>query len=569
MKIYPLAASLAIAVVACLAYYTYQRALPKPLPGIPYDEAAARNVLGSMPSMLSHLKKHGVVLPWLFGHNEKHRAPLIQFFGAPFAKPTLVLCDFQESQDVLLRRTKDFDRARRSFNCVKHVIPESHLGMPSAHPQFKGNKELIRDLMNPSFLHEVSAPQIYAKSCVLVELWSEKAKLAKGNPFEAHRDIVDAAMDMINAVAFDFGTDLSITKQKMDYLNSQPEDAYCKDAGNGSIGFTRPEPPKDIVILQTAAEFLGSQTISPFPDITYWYTRLMKPSILRDVDVKDEIIKKHIKMSFDRLEAGDKTQSSALDHIIQRETTVARKENRAPNIYSRRIVDELFTYIVGGHETTSSALSWMIKVLGDYQDEQQKVRDSLRATFADALSEGRQPTASEIVHADAPQLDAFIEECLRIFSPTPMFAREAIVDTVLLGHHIPKGVTLLFNNAGPGFLTQPLADQDMKRSESSVVKNRSKTWNADDLRLFKPERWLKEENGKTVYDSQAGPFLTFSLGPRGCFGRRLAYLELRLVMTLLIWNFRFGKLDGALANYDTKESVTVMPKNCYVALERL
>lgn len=153
---FPLAATLIITVAATLAYLGYQLALPKPIPGIPYDESAAKHVFGSLPGMISHIKEHGVVMPWLTQHNSKHQAPLVQFFGGPFAKPTLVLCDFQESQDVLFRRTKEFDRAGRTLEAMAGVIPNHHIAMRSDDARFKGNKELVRDLMSPSFLHEVS-----------------------------------------------------------------------------------------------------------------------------------------------------------------------------------------------------------------------------------------------------------------------------------------------------------------------------------------------------------------------------------------------------------------------------
>ena len=143
------------AVTACVVYFIYQKALPQPIPGIPYDEAAAKNVLGSLPSMMAYMKKHGVLLPWLTSHNDKHRSPLIQFFAAPFTKPTIIMCDFQESQDLLLRRTKEFDRATRSAAIFAGIMPDFHTGMPSSLQKFKGNRELIRDLMSPKFLHEV------------------------------------------------------------------------------------------------------------------------------------------------------------------------------------------------------------------------------------------------------------------------------------------------------------------------------------------------------------------------------------------------------------------------------
>jgi hypothetical protein len=156
--------ALGVAIIICLGFFAYRSSLPKPIPGIPYDERAAKNLFGSLPDMISHLKQNGVVIPWLTGHNAKHHAPLVQFFGLPFSKPTLVLSDFQESQDILLRRTKDFDRASRSIESFKGSMSNHHLAMKSADPRFKGNKELVRDLMSPSFLADVrpslSSPSI-------------------------------------------------------------------------------------------------------------------------------------------------------------------------------------------------------------------------------------------------------------------------------------------------------------------------------------------------------------------------------------------------------------------------
>jgi cytochrome P450 len=190
--------------------------------------------------------------------------------------------------------------------------------------------------------------------------------------------------------------------------------------------------------------------------------------------------------------------------------------------------------------------------------------------FPAAISEARQPTAKEISKANIPYLDAVIEEVLRVGQPTPMVAREAMVDTILLGHMIPKGTTLLVNSAGPGYHGRPVQVPDSVRSDTARSKYFGGQWDPKDIDIFNPDRWLKkDETGDIVYDPQAGPFLSFGMGPRGCFGRRLAYLEMRMVLTLLLWNFKFRKLEGELASYSTLEAVTVMPKFCYVGLERI
>jgi len=49
-----------------------------------------------------------------------------------------------------------------------------------------------------------------------------------------------------------------------------------------------------------------------------------------------------------------------------------------------------------------------------------------------------------------------------------------------------------------------------------------------------PERWLENGEGPK---SQLHASQPFSLGPRGCLGKNLAYLEARLAVSKLIWNY--------------------------------
>lgn len=49
-------------------------------------------------------------------------------------------------------------------------------------------------------------------------------------------------------------------------------------------------------------------------------------------------------------------------------------------------------------------------------------------------------------------------------------------------------------------------------------------------------------------------------------GRRLAMLTLRVVFTLLVWNFEFHNLPGDLGAMDAKDVLTHSPKHVYVGL---
>jgi hypothetical protein len=147
--------ALIFGVLLTALYLVYQWALPKPIPGIPYDRDAARSLRGNLPEILEFTKTHGRLRPWFMTQLYKHNAPMVQFWLLPLSKPCVILADYQETQDILLRRTKEFDRGQRGADVFNAVVPDHHIAMTSSDPRFKGNKELVKDLMTPSFLNEV------------------------------------------------------------------------------------------------------------------------------------------------------------------------------------------------------------------------------------------------------------------------------------------------------------------------------------------------------------------------------------------------------------------------------
>ena len=71
------------------------------------------------------------------------------------------------------------------------------------------------------------------------------------------------------------------------------------------------------------------------------------------------------------------------------------------------------------------------------------------------------------------------------------------------------------------------------------------------------------------FDPKAGPNLAFSVGPRQCFGKKLAYLQLKIAVTLLLWNFEFGKLPDDMNQDEIVEKMVNLPKDCFVKLAPL
>ncbi|KAJ5373106.1 cytochrome P450 [Penicillium concentricum] len=567
----PLLASLALGAFLSVLYLGYRWILPRPIPGIPYNREATNNVLGDLPALIEHGKKTGEKLSWLPLQAKKLNSPIIQIFANPLTKPWVILTEFRESQDILLRRTKEFDRSDHFGNIFRGLTPDHHISMKTTNPQFKAHRRLIQDLMTPAFLNEVSAPRIYEAFTSLVNVWTEKARLANGHPFSASEDFYKAALDAIWAVTFPLDPKDSVINAQRQLLT---ETASINTTSSTNIDEPAvfpeapiPDAPNSILTL---TESLEPVVLSPIPKLTFWFMSQL-PYMRRARAAKETMIATELEKAKARFSSGTKEEHvarCAMDDILRRELAAAKKENREPSYNTRTIFDELFGLLIAGHDTTSTTATWGLKLLSDHQEIQKKLREALRSGFPAAIAERRQPTAEEISKARITYLDATQEEIIRKSMTASGVTRTAMVDTVVLGHHIPKGTNVFLMGNGPDFIEPPIGKipEDRRSKSCQEANGRIGSWDPADSNIFKPERWITKEDGKESFDSTSGPLLTFGLGPRGCFGRRMAYLELKIVLVLLLWNFELQSVPGTLSSYQAVDKLTHQPRQCYLRL---
>lgn len=228
--------------------------------------------------------------------------------------------------------------------------------------------------------------------------------------------------------------------------------------------------------------------------------------------VKERFIRKQVNIALARLDADDSAVHSTLDHILKREEAMAEKQGRQPDYRNQNLIDDIFGNVVAGHDTTSSALAWDLKYLTDNPTAQAKLR---------AAGRGQAPSLVDMTGAKVHYLDAGLE-------------------VLRLGHRIPKGVVVILVSNGPSFYSPAFSIDDGRRSSTALAAApRSWQWEEEEAHVFCPERWL---NSHSKFDATAVPQLVFGLGTRSCFGKRLAYLEMKIVATMIIWNFDLLRL---------------------------
>ncbi|ESK86852.1 cytochrome p450 [Moniliophthora roreri MCA 2997] len=190
------------------------------------------------------------------------------------------------------------------------------------------------------------------------------------------------------------------------------------------------------------------------------------------------------------------------------------------------VLAQVPTFLVAGHETTSTATTWALYLLTQHPEIQSKLREELISVPSS------EPTMDEL--NALPYLDKFVREVLRLYPPVPSTARVAVKDDI-----IPLG---------EGYTGKDGKMKDhvrVKKGQMILINiqamNRSKKIWGEDAHEFKPDRW--DDLPSTVAASGMpgvwSHMLTFLGGARSCIGWRFSLAEMRCLIFVLVRAFEF------------------------------
>ncbi|RDB17159.1 Taurochenodeoxycholic 6 alpha-hydroxylase [Hypsizygus marmoreus] len=180
-------------------------------------------------------------------------------------------------------------------------------------------------------------------------------------------------------------------------------------------------------------------------------------------------------------------------------------------------------------DTTSSALSASFHMLAKNQYAQNRLREEL--TIAS-------PDRSNISYdelSNLPFLDAVCRETLRLFPPVSTVYRKTATNAIL-----PLSTPII--GADGTSLSEVAIPADTSFIVSVLSSNRNPSIWGPDSYEWKPQRWLaplpetvKEAPIPGVYSH----LMTFLGGGHACLGFKFSQLEMKIVLFILISNFKF------------------------------
>eukprot|EP01006_Ploeotia_vitrea_P028214 TRINITY_DN60936_c0_g2_i1.p1 TRINITY_DN60936_c0_g2~~TRINITY_DN60936_c0_g2_i1.p1 ORF type:complete len:495 (-),score=56.88 TRINITY_DN60936_c0_g2_i1:96-1580(-) len=260
---------------------------------------------------------------------------------------------------------------------------------------------------------------------------------------------------------------------------------------------SNPDPNADKFMQLVRRWFHGMVAVlsDPEPGVTD------SPALKEFLAINDEM---HFDIGPKLLEKGKKLME-------QSDAPSALRNALEAGLTENEIHMDMVGYMLAAADTTANTTNWLLTNFVKYPEVQQKAyEESMR------ICGGKVPTAEQV-----PQLTylrACLQESFRV-TPTAVHGmRPMREDTVFNGYLVPKGQMVLMNF--------PAAKKDERYF--------------DDPEVFNPDRWSKFSKSENTMANIAAN--NFSRGPRMCPGARVARMELMMVASTLLQNF---KVEGS------------------------
>jgi cytochrome P450 len=199
-----------------------------------------------------------------------------------------------------------------------------------------------------------------------------------------------------------------------------------------------------------------------------------------------------------------------------------------PPIDPADIWQEASFFVAAGADTTSSAICAFFFYLSRYPEVYAKLIQEIRSTFSSSLD----MTGPKL--ASCRYLRACIDETLRMSPPVggalwrqPAGDKPLVVDGYVVPAGTQVGVDIFALHHDESYFPEPFR--------------------------FAPERWLASDVTEEQKKRMNTAFAPFSVGPRSCPGKAMAYLEASMVVAKTLWYFDVETAPGQLGDVGVRK----------------
>lgn len=420
----------------------YGRATPVTAPG-PASREMLRNLRGIMNQPLDYLKQ-----VW------QAHGDVVQF---PIPHPTYLVSSPRGAREVLINFNRSMGKRTIQYDTLSLVTGLGLLTADTA--EWKPRRRMLQ----PAFHHDLVMMSRKNIDAALAELDEEWTALTEEG--DAIVDMDQAMMSLALRITGStlFGANLSSEVEQLTNATIQALSGVISRAKN-PVALPLAWPTPQNLRMRRAIRTLDSAVAQ--------MVRLRRNDLLpHDAPIRD-----------------------LLDVLLDVDNELSEQEIR----------NEVVTFIVAGHETVASGMTWAWHLLGQTPDECEGIRQNpARATHV-------------------------FDEVLRLYPPAWIITRRALEDIVVEGYQIPKGALVIVS--------------------PWLVHRHPTIW--DESEVFNPNRFAQ---GVPLLG-----YLPFGTGTRICIGREMARFEGPVVLEHIVQRWDITPVHQEVVPMEA--SVTLRPK---------
>lgn len=248
--------------------------------------------------------------------------------------------------------------------------------------------------------------------------------------------------------------------------------------------------------------FHRSQQVVAFP---LWMPSPRHTQFKRALAVIDDVVGRIISTRRQRSDSG----TDLLGLLLQ------AKDKDGSALSDEELRNHVVTFLLAGHETTASLVTWAFSLLAQHPHERRGVEMEL-----DRVDFGRGPSPRLEVLPELVALQSVLHETARLYPSIWIAERRVVADDELGGFKIPAGSAVI---VAP-YVTQRSPD----------------FWPEPDA--FRPTRF-SEGKARALLEG----YFPFGAGPHRCIGQHFALMEAKIILAVLSARFRVTLVDGVLA----------------------
>lgn len=393
----------------------------------------------------------------------------------------------------------------------------------------KGRKWVeTRSVLSPAFTSgKLKKMYMSIEDCLDEFLKILKKSLELSDVVDMHETFKHFSFDVIGRTAFGIKTDVQ-TNQKNSFITDSSK-ALSYDLTNNFLKMNVYFPEFSPVVMVFRNIFDHIRYLLKLPSTTGALQSCFEVIKARRANKevrKCDLIQLMIDSKVPEEELGKNEEVDMNSgETIQRETiNKGVQSTQWHSMADEEIQANAMLFMLAGHHTTSTCLTYTAYLLANHQE----IQDKLRKEVNNIINEKGDTSYDDVMNLQ--YMDQVVNESLRLYPPVISFiTRESTSEFRYKDLVLPKNVAI--------------------QAAVAVLHHDSEYWK--DPMTFDPERF-SPENKKNI----GLYYQPFGSGRRNCVGMRFALLEIKLTLAKLIHAYKFLPIPTGKLEVDFKVSVT-------------